>query len=345
MLSSSSSSLPKVSSLQRGATLAGYALALAMMVVVALGSMKALENNSEDFLVNTGDKIGEPREPAEVAVSEVQQSYGNGNSTGGGTPPTTQPQGNPPDGVLPDVIADCLGEPGITAVELRNRSHVDFYGCDLDRNGPLDLSGFDLSEAEIRGGDWDGTIFDGGNLFKTKFEDVLMDNTSFVGAVVVDLEVKDFLMAGANFAGTVLTGVKFDTGDLTGADFSSAVIDHADFKDVDAGGSSFAGATITDSHMQKMGAVSASFAGATLQNVDLGEADAGNADFDNTTLFKVKLDKVVIGGATFEGADFDDVDLNDATGVAQLGASGTWIDVKCPDGADNTPYRTCTWLP
>lgn len=46
---------------QRGATLVGYALTLAMMVAVAIGSITALERNGETFLQNTGDKIGEPR--------------------------------------------------------------------------------------------------------------------------------------------------------------------------------------------------------------------------------------------------------------------------------------------
>lgn len=345
MFSFSFTSPPKRRSLQRGATLTGYALTLAVMVVVALGSMKALEDNSEDFLANTGDKIGEPREPAEVAVAVVQQSYGNGNSTGGGAPPTTQPQGNPPDGVLPDVIADCLGEPGITAVELRNRSHVDFYGCDLDVNGPLDLSGFNFSEAEIRGGDWDGTIFDGGNLFRTRFEDALMDNTSFVGAVVEELYVKDFLMVGANFAGTDLTKATFDTGDLSGADFSSAYMDGAEFKEVDAGGASFAGATIINTKMQVMGALNASFAGATMQQVDMGQANVRNADFNNAVLVTVDLDDGTISDASFLGTDFDDVNLDKSTGTAQLGSTGSWTAVKCPNGDDNTPYRTCTWLP
>ncbi len=48
---------------QRGATLVGYALTLAMMVAVAIASLTAMDRNSETFLENTGDKIGEPRLP------------------------------------------------------------------------------------------------------------------------------------------------------------------------------------------------------------------------------------------------------------------------------------------
>lgn len=41
----------------------GYALALAMMVAVAITSLTVLDRNSETFLQNTGDEIGEPRPP------------------------------------------------------------------------------------------------------------------------------------------------------------------------------------------------------------------------------------------------------------------------------------------
>jgi hypothetical protein len=90
MFSSNSSPQSADTRSERGATLTGYALTVAVMVVVALGSMSALENNSEDFLENTGDKIGEPRESAQVASAAAQQSYGNGNSAGSGAaPPAT----------------------------------------------------------------------------------------------------------------------------------------------------------------------------------------------------------------------------------------------------------------
>ncbi len=173
------------------------------------------------------------------------------------TPPTTRPPGNPPNGVLPSAVGDCLGEPGITARELRNRGRVDFYGCDLGADGPLDLSGFDLSEAHFHGGNWDGTIFDGADLRRTDLHDISLNNASFVGADVEDLFARDFSMEGADFGGADLTGVKFERGDLSGANFSSAIVDDADFKEVDSSGVSFAGATIIDTDMKEMGAVGA----------------------------------------------------------------------------------------
>ncbi len=57
---------------ERGATLTGYALTMAVMVVVGLGSMSALERNSETFLEDTGTAIGEPRPSAEVAAQTGQ---------------------------------------------------------------------------------------------------------------------------------------------------------------------------------------------------------------------------------------------------------------------------------
>lgn len=79
---------------ERGSSVTGYALTVALMVVVALGSMTALETSSEEFLASTGDKIGEPRESAQIAASNVQHTYGKTNSAGSGQAPPATTSGN-----------------------------------------------------------------------------------------------------------------------------------------------------------------------------------------------------------------------------------------------------------
>ncbi|MBT8240117.1 MAG: pentapeptide repeat-containing protein [Acidimicrobiia bacterium] len=259
-------------------------------------------------------------------------------------PPTTVPFGNRPDGVLPRVIGDCLGEPGVTAAELRGRGKVEFHGCDLGADGPLNLAGFDLSDAHFHGGIWDGVILDGADLYKAELHDLSMNNASFLGADVEHVSFRDFSLRGVDFRGTDLTDAKFERGDLRGATFASAVIDHVDFNHVDAGGSSFAGATITESNMKGMGALNSSFVGATLWKVNLERATLRNANLTNSSLDEVKFQHANIRNAMFARADFNDVNFDNATGEAQLGSSGEWDEVKCPDGEDETPYRTCNWI-
>ena len=54
---------------QRGATLAGYALVLTVMVVAGLSSLKMLERDSEQFLIDSGSSIGEPPASRNAAVN------------------------------------------------------------------------------------------------------------------------------------------------------------------------------------------------------------------------------------------------------------------------------------
>lgn len=113
---------------ERGSSLTGYTLTVALVVVVALGSMTALETSSEDFLASTGDKIGEPRESAQIAASNVQHTYGNTNSAGGGQAPpattasntgsstttTSQPTTAPTTSAPPTTTAPTTNPPKLT---------------------------------------------------------------------------------------------------------------------------------------------------------------------------------------------------------------------------------------
>lgn len=68
---------------QRGATLTGYAMALTLLVVMALGSIAALEQSSEDFLTESGTSIGSPRASSvEAARSQLDGLSTQGNSLG-----------------------------------------------------------------------------------------------------------------------------------------------------------------------------------------------------------------------------------------------------------------------
>lgn len=56
---------------ERGATLTGYALMVATMLTVSLAGIEILNDNSEDFLVESGSQIGQPRLYRDDAVTSV----------------------------------------------------------------------------------------------------------------------------------------------------------------------------------------------------------------------------------------------------------------------------------
>ena len=88
---------------ERGTTLTGYALTLALFSVVTLGSVKALEANGETFLEGTGQDIGTPRgESDKLAVDQLTHIAAGANSLGDSThgaaaaAAAAAPEGGPP---------------------------------------------------------------------------------------------------------------------------------------------------------------------------------------------------------------------------------------------------------
>ena len=102
---------------QRGATLTGYAMTVALMVVMSLGSMKALEDNGETFLEETGRDIGTPRRSADdAAVNQLAYLSDAGNSLGAAAaaPPITTPPITTPPITTPPITTTSTTSPPIT---------------------------------------------------------------------------------------------------------------------------------------------------------------------------------------------------------------------------------------
>jgi hypothetical protein len=97
---------------QRGATLTGYALTMAVMVVAAMGSMALLEDNSETFLTDSGTNIGEPRQTEDFALESPPSGLPFGNSVGSGTTTTTTTA--PPSSTTPSSTTPSSSTPPST---------------------------------------------------------------------------------------------------------------------------------------------------------------------------------------------------------------------------------------
>lgn len=88
---------------ERGTTLTGYALTLALFSIVTLGSIKALESNGETFLEGTGQNIGTPKDESDkLAVNQLAHVAAGPNSLGDSThgaaaaAAASAPEGGPP---------------------------------------------------------------------------------------------------------------------------------------------------------------------------------------------------------------------------------------------------------
>ncbi len=131
----------------------GYALTMAVMVVVGLGSMSALERNSETFLEDTGTAIGEPRPSAEYLAQQGQLAslpaglnYSNSNgdlsnpnnpNTNGSTStttPTTTPTTAAPTTAPPTTAAPTTAPPTTAAPVLTTADTGEFVTVDAGGN-------------------------------------------------------------------------------------------------------------------------------------------------------------------------------------------------------------------
>ncbi len=88
---------------QRGTTLTGYSLTVALFALVAMGSIKALENNGETFLEGTGQEIGAPKDESDkLAAHQLAHIAPGANSLGDSThgaaaaAAAAAPEGGPP---------------------------------------------------------------------------------------------------------------------------------------------------------------------------------------------------------------------------------------------------------
>lgn len=72
---------------QRGTTLTGYALTVSLFVAVGLIAMQQLEDNSGEFLTDTGDSIGAARPDREYLATSILEPVPTTSSTT--APPTT----------------------------------------------------------------------------------------------------------------------------------------------------------------------------------------------------------------------------------------------------------------
>ena len=256
---------------------------------------------------------------------------------------TTVAPTNPPDGVLPAVMGECLGRPGLTAQQLRNMSGIiDFNGCALNSQGSLNLTGFDLSEVHIHGGNWTGTIFRNADLTDARFHELEMNQTNFIGAQTTGIGFRDFQLTNSNFSGTNLDGASFDSGDLSGTNFSTAKLVQVEFKQANVSFANFSAALIDDSDMSGTTAFRASFANAILKKIDLSGSNLVDAVFDGADIDEVDLGKSSIERTSFVGADMVKVDLKDSVGAAILGTGGIWDQSRCPDGT-SPATRACSW--
>ena len=128
-----------------------------------------------------------------------------------------------------------------------------WIGC---RARSVEARGIDLTDAVLKGGDWNNVRFDGSLLAGTSFTGVKLTGSSFMDAKSLGATFEECLMASC-----VLPRFSFRRSRLGRCDMTSADLRECDFREaVFDAGSSLTGANIAD----------ARFDGADLRQAELG---------------------------------------------------------------------------
>ena len=247
-----------------------------------------------------------------------------------------------PDGQLPEIFGDCMGQRGITAAEARTVGEMNFNDCVLGSDGPLDLSSYDLRGMKVTNGDWTGTIFANAQMDEVTFRNVAMWKANFTGVTAFGMEFFDFGMAGSNFADATITNSVFERGDLGTTSFDGATLSEIRISEASISGSTFSGATIVVSDLSGVEAYRSSFADSTIISVSLNGTNLTEATFNGAKITDVEIQGAQLWSSSFVDADIVSVMFDGAVGLPTLGISGKWANVSCNDASRPTE-RTCPW--
>jgi uncharacterized protein YjbI with pentapeptide repeats len=156
---------------------------------------------------------------------------------------------------------------------------MDFSGADLrgavlrDANlSDAGLSGVNLRKADLSGADFRGAVLQGADLSETNFGDADLREADFREAYLFKADLRE-----ADLRGAVLQGADLDDADLRGANISDA-----DLSGTDLRGANLCGADLT---------------GANLMYANLIETNCENANFTNCEIYGISAWNLKLQGA------------------------------------------------
>jgi len=209
-----------------------------------------------------------------------------------------------------------------------------------------DLSDIDLSNTNLSGIDFTGTVLVGANLANANLVGANLSGINFTGTVLVganlanaNLDGVDLLgknLSGTNLSGVDLSGIDFTGTILVGANLANANLAGADLSGKDLTGTVLIGANLANANLDGVDLLGKNLSGTNLSGVDLSGKNLmgtnrvnfvfsgtelvgasltlGSVDIDSgTILVDANLTNANLSGADLSGIDF--------TGTVLVGAN------------------------
>ena len=203
--------------------------------------------------------------------------------------------------------------------ELKDYSFDETYGSPV-----FDLSGVNLSNADLSGSSFFKSILVGINLSGAKLEGTHFKKVDLTDAVLDDIDIRD-----GSITYSKLTHVQADNADFTHCCMRDNSCENASFN-----GSRFVTADLYDS----------SFRGADLRNCNLMGANIDHVHFENADLSCVNLEFTehsywaYFNGADMLGIDIDGTPIDDE---AVKGAKNLFVPMVCPEEGSFIAWKKC----
>jgi uncharacterized protein YjbI with pentapeptide repeats len=180
-------------------------------------------------------------------------------------------------------------------VEVWNKWRLDHPKTKVDLSGAsfesVELTGINLSEANLR-----DTDFWGAELKKANLSKATLIDTSFVKAN----------LPGVNLAGLYIRDSKFIGANLSGARLCTSFIFNCNFREADLSKanlsvSSFAGANFSGANLSEGNLCEASFHNADFTNANLSSANLKEASLENSNFVKTQIEGAILTGCSIYG--------------------------------------------
>ena len=176
------------------------------------------------------------------------------------------------------------------------------------------LSGANLSKADLREANLNGTNLSNANLREADLSGANLNYADFRGADLskahighADLDSAN--LSSANLSGARLYGVNLIKADLKGANLRNAEMPNSFLKEANLIGADFREATLGGSNFMGADLREARLSGAHIVKANLYKANLSGANLSNANLREADLSWAILTGANLKGADLSGADL------------------------------------
>lgn len=182
------------------------------------------------------------------------------------------------------------------------------------RVGPgADLTGCNLSQADLTGRDLQGTNFRAARLDDAQLAQANLSGANFANASALRADFRAANLNRAILSQVFFNGADFTAAQVAGVIWEEANLSNATLQGLELSGANLARINLTSANLQTANLTTAQLYTATLRHADLTGARVTGAIFDHADLRAAQLSGLDFSGASLRSADLREANLQNTT--------------------------------